>query len=124
MTDRLPTSFWVEALVRRVQIGGASAFIVARGDRERGDVVVKVNRLDGMAALLVPSPLMSETRSFDWLPKAGELVPESEVDDLVRRRRGYDPDLWVIEIEDKKARHFLTETVNGEHSSPDGGSNS
>ncbi|MAK62791.1 MAG: hypothetical protein CMK09_17620 [Ponticaulis sp.] len=124
MNDRLPTSLWVDALVRRVSLGGASAFVVSRGDRERGDVVVKVNSLDGRAALLVPSPLMSESRSFDWLPVPGKLVPDDEVEELVRRRRSYDPDLWVIEIEDKQARHFLTETVNSEQLAPDDRTNS
>ena len=40
-------------------------------------------------------------------------------DELIRRRRQYDPDLWVIEIEDREGRHFLTETVNGERGSPE-----
>ncbi|MAP95872.1 MAG: hypothetical protein CMK07_13055 [Ponticaulis sp.] len=114
MSDRLPTHIWVDALVRRVNFSGASAFIVSHGDKERGDVLVKVARLDGTAAAFAPSPMMSETRTFDWLPAAGEFVEESMVDDLVSRRRSYDSDLWVIEIEDTMGRHFLTEPVNGE----------
>ena len=42
MEDRLPSWLWVDALVRRVQVAGASCFIVQKGDRERGDVIIKV----------------------------------------------------------------------------------
>ena len=36
---------------------------------------------------------------------------EASVDDYVQRARQRDSDLWIIEIEDREARHFLTETV-------------
>lgn len=114
MHDRLPTRLWVDALTRRVSLAGAFAYIAQSGDDERGDVIVKVARLDGRAAFFARSPMSSETQSFDWLPRAGEWAEEREVDEMITRKRSYDPDLWVIEIEDREGRHFLTENVNGE----------
>lgn len=114
MSVRLPSKIWVDALVRRVELGGGYAYIVSKGDAERGDVLVKLACLDGRAALLAPSPLSFEERQFDWLPEAKAWAEERDVDALIAKRKSYDPDLWVVEIEDRKGRHFLTEPVNGE----------
>ena len=103
MMERLPTKLWVEALVRRAQVAGAAAFVLQKGDAERGDVLIKVARLDGTAAVYVPSMNME-----------GERIgpEESTVDAQVRKARDRDPDLWAIEIEDRDGRHFLTEHVD------------
>ncbi len=109
--ERLPTKVWVDALVRRVQVAGASAFILQRGDESRGDVLVKVSDLTGMARAYVPRTSMEGTRIFVDLESQGVGPDEAGVDDYVRRTAGRDRDLWVIEIEDRDGRHFLTENV-------------
>lgn len=121
--DRLATYVWVDALIRRVQIGGASAFVTQKGDADRGDVLIKVARLDGKAALFARSPMSFDEDRFDRMPGDGSWADERETDETIQRRKGYDADLWVIEIEDTKGRHFLTEIVNGEHEMPDPGPN-
>ena len=35
--------------------------------------------------------------------------PEPDVDAAIARQRGFDPDLWVIEVEDREGRHLLDE---------------
>ncbi|MEM9179080.1 MAG: DUF1491 family protein [Pseudomonadota bacterium] len=109
--ERLPTKVWVDALVRRVQVAGASAFILQRGDDSRGDVLVKVSDLSGMARAYVPRTSMEGTRIFVDLESQGVGPDEAGVDDYVRRTAERDLDLWVIEIEDRDGRHFLTEPV-------------
>jgi len=34
---------------------------------------------------------------------------EADVDASVSKQRSFDPDLWVIEVEDKQGRHLLDE---------------
>ena len=52
--DRLPTKVWVDALLRRAQVAGASAFVLQRGEESRGDVLIKVADLQGSARAYVP----------------------------------------------------------------------
>jgi hypothetical protein len=111
MMERLPTRLWVEALIRRAEVAGASGFIVQHGDDSRGDVLVKVARLDGTAAAYTPSMGMDGDRIFLNLAAQGIGPEEREVDEYVARARKRDSDLWVVEIEDKEGRHFLTEHV-------------
>lgn len=107
MMAALKTSIWASALIRRAEVGGAYAMLLQKGDADAGAALIKVCTLDGQATLYRPIRNMSGERV--WLPK-GPLA-EFEIDEVVASRKKTDPDLWVIEIEDKQGRHFLTEPV-------------
>jgi len=109
--QRLPTEVWAHALVRRAQIAGASAFIVQKGDASRGDVLIKVADLAGQARAYVPRTNMDGERVFVDLLAQGVGPDEGDVEAYVGKARSRDGDLWVVEIEDREARHFLTEPV-------------
>ncbi|ABI75975.1 conserved hypothetical protein [Hyphomonas neptunium ATCC 15444] len=109
--DRLPARLWTDALIRRASLAGASAFVLQHGDDERGDVLIKVARLDGTAAAYVPSMNLEGERIFLNLAVQGIGPDERAVDEYVRRAKARDSDLWIIEIEDREGRHFLTEAV-------------
>lgn len=111
MDTRLPTSLWAEALIRRASVGGASAFVLQKGDAERGDVLVKLAHLDRTARLFAPFMDLDGSRIFLDLIAQGIGPSEHDIDEYVARARSRDADLWVIEIEDRDGRHFLTETV-------------
>lgn len=107
----LKSDIWVGALIRRAQAAGAFAAVARRGDRDAGDVIVKVAKLDGTARLYAAS--INVEGETIWLDlSAGSLGDrEADVDAYARRRGETDPDLWVVEIEDRAGRHFLTEPV-------------
>ncbi len=109
MPREIPTHLWVSALLRRASLGGAFATIAHKGDDDRGDVVVKVTSERGKARLYAPTFNPEGPTEFERLPPE----TEAEVDELVARRRKLDRDLWVIDIEDREARHFLVEPVHG-----------
>lgn len=101
---RLTTRFWVDAYLARLSLQGIPAFVVAHGDDTGGAVLVKLATLDGQAVLFQRSfDLMSGERSWVELAKGAE----PEVDAAARRQREFDPDLWVIEVEDRQGRHLL-----------------
>jgi hypothetical protein len=103
----LKTEFWVSALIRRAEIEGVFAAIARKGDPDAGAVLVKVATLDGRARLYAPAQPGEAERV--WLDlSAGSLGDrEADVDAYARKRADTDPDLWVVEIEDKKGRNFL-----------------
>jgi len=108
---RLSARFWVDAYLARLRLTDIPAFVVAHGDDTAGAVLVKLNTLDGKAVLYQRTidPTTGERR-WHTLAQGGE----AEVDAVVARQRGYDPDLWVIEVEDRAGRHLLdTEGLGG-----------
>lgn len=101
---RLTARFWVDAYLARLRVYDIPAFVVAHGDDTGGAVLVKLATLDGNAILFQRSfDLMTGERAWAELSKGAE----TEVDGAVARQRGFDPDLWVIEVEDRQGRHLL-----------------
>ena len=110
MFTSLKTSVWAPALIRRAQVAGAYATVLYKGDPDAGAALIKVRTLDDHAALYWPVRNMDGERV--WLSKGP--AAEDEIDAAISLRLDTDPDLWVIEVEDRDGRHFLTETVEGE----------
>ncbi|NDV02331.1 DUF1491 family protein [Pseudoroseicyclus tamaricis] len=106
MEGRLATGLWVSAYRKRLELAGIPAYVTARGDDTAGAVLVKLATMDGQAVLYQRS-WDYETDGRHWTRLAEG--PEPEVDDSARRQRGMDPDLWVIEIEDRQGRTLLEE---------------
>lgn len=108
MFSSLKTSFWAPALIRRAELEGAFASVLHRGDPDAGAALIKVRTLDGSAVLYRSMRDMDGTRI--WHPKGP--LDEDILDLDIRKALVADPDLWVIEIDDRKGRHFLTEKVD------------
>lgn len=104
MQARLTAGLWVQAYLTRLRLADIPAYVTARGDATAGAVIVKVATLDGQAQAF--------QRSFDLMTGARMWVmlvqgPEAEVDAALGRQRARDPDLWLIELEDRKGRTLL-----------------
>ncbi|MGA0540325.1 DUF1491 family protein [Neotabrizicola sp. VNH66] len=103
---RLTAEFWVQAYLRRLQLADIPAYVLRRGDATAGAVLVKLATLDGRAQAF--------ERSFDLMTGARRWIvltegEEGQVDETIARARARDPDLWVIEIEDRHGRTLLEE---------------
>lgn len=120
MTEpRLKTEIRIAAQVRRAQSAGAFALVARRGDPDAGAVAVKVYLGAGRARAMVQSrdldgravwrdPLAGGA-GFDEAPEDDQPrdYQEAEVDAWLAKETAIDPDLWIVEIEDREGRAFL-----------------
>ena len=110
----LSSDVWVSALIRRAEIGGGFATVARKGDTRAGTVIVKVFNTSDRRARLYSEALGHDGERLWMQPVESEF--ESELDAYLQRQIQYDPDLWIVEIEDRQGRHFITEKVAGESS--------
>jgi len=115
-TMRLKSDIWVAAYLRRCQVEGSPAVLRRRGAEEAGAIFVKVSRLDGTADLYGPAPqsVFDEARPSEraFSPALKGLpLPEADVEGYLTKQLRFDPDLWIVEVEDRGGRHFLDHLV-------------
>jgi hypothetical protein len=102
---RLPTGLWVSAHLRQGNAAGIPMMVVRKGDPGRGTVLLKINCLDGRCWVLTQ---IRHRGRLAWSRGTGPAaVSEAEADRYVERQLGFDPDLWVIEIEDRQGRTWF-----------------
>lgn len=105
----LSTDVWVGALVRRANQAGAFATVVRKGDARAGTVLVKTYNPRDRSVRLFSQSFGPEGEEIWIEPQPGR--DEADLDAYAQRQARFDPDLWLVEIEDSEGRHFLTEPV-------------
>lgn len=101
---RLSTEIWISAYLKHLSMANIPAYVMRRGDNVAGAILIKVNTLNGQAAVFSQTyDILSDCRSWS----AGETGAEEEIDAMLTRQTARDPDLWVIEIESPNAVTLL-----------------
>jgi hypothetical protein len=100
--DRLPTALWVDAHLHQLTLTGISFYIVQKGAHAAGTVLLKISNMGGECLLLQQQRDLDGNMGWMKVFDKAETAPESEADAYMRRAIERDPDLWVIEIEDKE----------------------
>src|SRR3546814_13360123 len=90
--------------MRRCIAEGVPATVVHRGEKNSGMLILKINQL--AAGVRVISQTRDMEGAIAWMPAlGGGLVAETEADAYLERALTPDPDVWVVEIEDRDGRH-------------------
>ena len=114
---RLKSGIWVAAYLRRCHIEGAFAAVRRRGAEEAGAVFIKINRLDGTATLYAPAPQSAfddaqpADRMFTAALGGNTPAPEADIEARLVKEIRFDPDVWIVEVEDRAGRNFLDGNV-------------
>ena len=106
---RLKAGIFVRALIRRAEVAGAAAFVVRKGAEEAGAVVLKLSPLDGTCTVL--SQARRGEGELVWVRPLGEKTDEAAASAWFDKQGKFDPDLWIVEIEDRDGRSFVDEPV-------------
>ena len=98
------SDIWVAALIRRAQAEGAFAVVGRRGDARAGAVLVRVwHSGERQMRLYAESPTV-DGRSI-WMEPVRS-TEEGDIEAYVQRMARLDPDIWLVDIEDRLGRHF------------------
>ena len=101
---RLKSEIWVAALLRRCAAQGLFGAVINRGAEEAGAIYVYINHLDGTYDLLGPPPGSSHDGDGQrqFVKEFPEPVDWTIASTHVAKQRKFDPDIWAVEIEDRK----------------------
>jgi|SRR5262245_37774920 len=114
---RLKSGIWVAAYLRRCAVEGVFAAVRRRGADEAGAIFIKINRLDGTAVLYGPAPqsAFEEARPAERIFTAAigqsKSATDLEIEARLVKEIRFDPDLWIVEVEDRSGRSFLDNVI-------------
>ena len=109
--DQIPTALWIDAQLRSWAANGGAYYIVHKGAYSSGTILLKINTLSAGGCLLQQQQ-RDLNGDLGWMTLfKGSAVPETQADEYIRIAVDRDPDLWVIEVEDKERRNPFEGTI-------------
>ncbi len=97
------TEIWVKAHLRRCFNAGLTGVVARRGAPEAGSVFVKVTLPGGVGRLMAPAagPTYDEYGGRSWVePLGSDPVAQSDIERFLARQLAFDPDIWILDIDD------------------------
>ena len=104
MSARLATSVLVSALLKKAEAEGGFGAVLARGDSTAGSVLVIL--VERGADPRFYERLLQPDGSYAW--NTGNSAP-TDVPGFIARKRRFDPDLWVLELDIPVRERFAAE---------------
>lgn len=112
------SGIWVAAHLRRCQAMGLMAVLARHGAQEAGAIYVRAILPGGLARLFGPAPGAAYgpdgLRRF-CLPLGFAPVPEAKTDEYLERQKKYDPDIWIVDVEDREGMALIESYSTEEH---------
>jgi len=97
----------VSAALQRCHARGEGAYVIRKGDRTAGALLVR-HVLPGRTCTLYARRYTMENEA-EWQAVSGDdPVSDADADRTVEKRIASDPDLWVIEVETGDIAALLT----------------
>ena len=108
MEARIASSILVGALLRRAEAEGGFGTVLAKGDPTAGAIAVLLTERGANPRLFERA--LQPDGSYAWTESGGKaLDAPGELQSLLDRRRRFDPDLWLIELDIASTERFAAE---------------
>jgi hypothetical protein len=108
LTPRLASSVLVGALLRQAESQGGFGAVLAKGDATAGSLIVILLEKGGNPRIFERA--LQADGLYSWMQSATHPSAKAEeVPDFIARRRRFDPDLWVLELDIPSAERFADE---------------
>ncbi|QPQ54548.1 DUF1491 family protein [Allosphingosinicella flava] len=108
MTPRLASSVLVSALLRKAQDEGGFGAVLFKGDEKAGEIIVILNERGQKKGVF--QRFLQADGLYSWQGMTGQVIEnEGEFSKFIDRRRRFDPDLWLIELDIASAERFAAE---------------
>lgn len=107
---RLAAHLEAAGLMQRARAEGGFATVLQKGDPERGSIILMIAEKGSHYACL--ERFLTPNGGYEW----GRSGPDSEaelaeIQDFVTKKRRFDPDLWLIELDIADGERFVAETT-------------
>ena len=110
MSARLNARLWVGSLLRRANQAGDFATVVKKGDETAGQVILVARRRNGHMQVFTRT--MNSSGNYSWtVAMAKEQEELVKVNEYLERQAGYDPDLWIIELDTDNPERFVDDEL-------------
>lgn len=112
---RLPVHLWIDAQLAILNGRGIFYYVTQKGERNSGLILLKLNGLCGFCSVLIQQRDLEG--NLCWMHAFDkEQVEECDADQYIQRSINRDPDLWVIEIEDRDMQNpFEGSMISGDY---------
>jgi hypothetical protein len=107
MIPRLTSAVLASALLRQAESAGGFGAVLAKGDSTAGAIAVILLERGKKACFL--ERLLQPDGLYAWQENRQDLENEAEFAAFLERRRRFDPDLWILELDIPSAERFAAE---------------
>jgi len=111
---RIKSELWVKAYLRRCAAAGMGVYVTRRGDSDAGAILIKVDRLNGTYQVYGPAigSAFTEDGERRWQCLTGDQSTDDHAaDTVIAQQVSFDPDIWVVAVEDRQGDALLADTL-------------
>ncbi len=105
---RLQSSLVATGLIRRAESEGGFGMVLAKGDPQAGSILVILNEKGRNQGIF--ERILQSDGGYKWQGVGGQVAEDAaEFEALLSRRKRFDPDIWLIELDVASAERFAAE---------------